>query len=238
MADFNSRPSARGDDAGRAAENGARKISIHAPPRGATGFLWALIIKQQYFNSRPSARGDKHRPQHPDERNISIHAPPRGATGGVIMERGSYEFQFTPLREGRHVAIAFALTLDISIHAPPRGATAGAALLASRGKISIHAPPRGATIIVRVDRGQVFKFQFTPLREGRRRDEGQAGNRVHFNSRPSARGDEKRVNSRLLPFYFNSRPSARGDSASCREDTPPAISIHAPPRGATFSRFS
>ena len=35
------------------------------------------------------------------------------------------------------------------------------------------------------------------------------------------------------PKDFNSRPSARGDSASCREDTPPAISIHAPPRGAT-----
>ena len=54
---FNSRPSARGDaDAG--IDFSAYNISIHAPPRGATG-NWVRKIKTI---------------------DISIHAPPRGAT--------------------------------------------------------------------------------------------------------------------------------------------------------------
>ena len=62
-----------------------RSISIHAPPRGATGYTRATSWIQSNFNSRPSARGD------PDIANdwlqetlISIHAPPRGATAAHI----------------------------------------------------------------------------------------------------------------------------------------------------------
>ena len=97
---FNSRPSARGDGA-FLCERGAYKkfqftplregrpdsrvvalcavISIHAPPRGAT-------VKPGYI-----VRIGR----------ISIHAPPRGATAkrGPIVEQ--FQFQFTPLREGR-----------------------------------------------------------------------------------------------------------------------------------------
>ena len=43
-------------------------------------------------------------------------------------------------------------------------------------------------------RGDIFPmvlFQFTPLREGRRAGVCPARQRHHFNSRPSARGDEK-----------------------------------------------
>ena len=79
---------------------------------------------------------------------------------------------------------------------------------------------------------------------------------VHFNSRPSARGDSHRRSSRKPSGDFNSRPSARGDDSYRRhyrgvdefQFTPlregrrqqrqrwldyQAISIHAPPRGAT-----
>ena len=55
-------------------------ISIHAPPRGATGG-WM-------------------RPNEVRER-ISIHAPPRGATYGGGKSIMFTLFQFTPLREGR-----------------------------------------------------------------------------------------------------------------------------------------
>ena len=55
------------------------KISIHAPPRGATHIL-----------------EDAAKPIH-----ISIHAPPRGATVLNKTNDEWYEFQFTPLREGR-----------------------------------------------------------------------------------------------------------------------------------------
>ena len=76
---FNSRPSARGDV--RAASRGRGLcISIHAPPRGATGVS----------TSRSSV-----------SLRISIHAPPRGATARQNVGDCIRVFQFTPLREGR-----------------------------------------------------------------------------------------------------------------------------------------
>ena len=76
---FNSRPSARGDDADELAK-GLTPISIHAPPRGATGNAREGEKPPKDFNSRPSARGDV---------LLLIH--------GMSL----YVFQFTPLREGR-----------------------------------------------------------------------------------------------------------------------------------------
>ena len=56
------------------------QISIHAPPRGATG--------KQFVSFRVET--------------ISIHAPPRGATlCGLLCLYPPKLFQFTPLREGR-----------------------------------------------------------------------------------------------------------------------------------------
>ena len=146
----------------------------------------------------------------------------------------SFVFQFTPLREGRRRFAALPAGGQISIHAPPRGATRSYAYhklckdfnsrpsargdlpvfvrVVPAGRISIHAPPRGATCGCRARRWRS----------------------ANFNSRPSARGDRRLNHEHPHPKDFNSRPSARGDSASCREDTPPAISIHAPPRGATL----
>ena len=99
--DFNSRPSARGDARTRRLSCGLR-ISIHAPPRGATYEAQATYaqsifqftplregrpalarrqrISATYFNSRPSARGDVSR---------------KWFSLPVLL------FQFTPLREGR-----------------------------------------------------------------------------------------------------------------------------------------
>ena len=56
--------------------------------------------------------------------------------------------------------------------------------------ISIHAPPRGATGIATENIEAFTKFQFTPLREGRRTPRAQTRTRMYFNSRPSARGDK------------------------------------------------
>ena len=81
----------------------------------------------------------------------------------------------------------------------------------SHRHISIHAPPRGAT---------------TPC--------SQKCTRSNFNSRPSARGDAPSYTPDASPSHFNSRPSARGDLLRHRERHALAISIHAPPRGATI----
>ena len=76
-------------------------------------------------------------------------------------------------------------------------------------------------------------FQFTPLREGRRIDANGFRHQLHFNSRPSARGDEMLNMSITGRLYFNSRPSARGDLYYASDIIHELISIHAPPRGAT-----
>ena len=57
LADFNSRPSARGDGNIVFLE-GTDRISIHAPPRGATSPPTQQSASRINFNSRPSARGD------------------------------------------------------------------------------------------------------------------------------------------------------------------------------------
>ena len=77
-ANFNSRPSARGD----------LPFCV----------LFSCLL---YFNSRPSARGDAVSIFMRTFCDISIHAPPRGATGRAHGNIGVTTFQFTPLREGR-----------------------------------------------------------------------------------------------------------------------------------------
>ena len=121
---FNSRPSARGDrheaqpanavsisihapPRGATCEGRVMKapaeISIHAPPRGATNKGKHQALRHD-FNSRPSARGDSKRCKRQHIICISIHAPPRGATAQAELSRANQQFQFTPLREGRHKA--------------------------------------------------------------------------------------------------------------------------------------
>ena len=102
----------------------------------------------------------------------------------------AYQFQFTPLREGRLSGVhGTAALLSISIHAPPRGATYLLGNGVELENITIHAPPRGATtrppsfgwggtdfnsrpsargdVAALSEKAGISKFQFTPLREGR-----------------------------------------------------------------------
>ena len=85
----------------------------------------------------------------------------------------------------------------------------------------------------RVSPVSVSVFQFTPLREGRQVVNRAVEASADFNSRPSARGDDRAAADVRRSVYFNSRPSARGDSARTPGRSREPISIHAPPRGAT-----
>ncbi len=256
---FNSRPSARGDPRrmrskaiwlifqftplreGRHVLHGCaghwHSISIHAPPRGAT----CLLFGNQFtvdFNSRPSARGDRWRPsrtcrptnfnsrpsargdrgKEPDwacNANFNSRPSARGDNRAERRRAARDIFQFTPLREGRHTPeIGLDPYYIISIHAPPRGATSGERAEKVFQQISIHAPPRGAT---RCCSNRQRQF--------------------HFNSRPSARGDDGSIiiDTGLDKFQFTplreGRPQLRR-----KERTNEFISIHAPPRGATPGR--
>ena len=191
--DFNSRPSARGDVDLEALRQKLR-ISIHAPPRGATPavlrvvflpfvfqftplregrpeILLALRLSND-FNSRPSARGDGAPPE-PMEATpaISIHAPPRGATRRRRQWKPLRQFQFTPLREGRRGSHSGRQPRRRNFNSRPsaRGDMTYHIDKMSWFHISIHAPPRGAT-------GS---------------HSGRQPRRRNFNSRPSARGDTR-----------------------------------------------
>ena len=142
---FNSRPSARGDEAvGGAMAN--QNISIHAPPRGATRWRNGNVSARRISIHAPPRGATEHpRGVYVLGIGISIHAPPRGATDGTWVVAGNFA---------------------ISIHAPPRGATSPRQKEVTYGQISIHAPPRGATICA-IPHPRRLLFQFTPLREGR-----------------------------------------------------------------------
>ena len=207
---FNSRPSARGDHRYYFVTD-VMFISIHAPPRGATGKLRQLMIRTIYFNSRPSARGDIRRGSRGASWVISIHAPPRGATGVCGGHTIKAVFQFTPLREGRRFFLVLLLGGEISIHAPPRGATTHWVGVGYGESISIHAPPRGATVLASYWES-LKEFQFTPLREGRQRGEAFPSPDDVISIHAPPRG--------ATPRKFQLKKTQR-------------ISIHAPPRGAT-----
>ena len=186
-------------------------ISIHAPPRGATwkpcksrsNHLFQFTPLREgrrkaqsatawhpYFNSRPSARGDVCGKYSDNSITISIHAPPRGATA----------------RDN-----ALPKTWSISIHAPPRGATTG--------MMSVSA---------------ACVFQFTPLREGRQAENGHEKGGKKFQFTPLREGRRLLLaDSFDVRLHFNSRPSARGDLETVQKSLESFISIHAPPRGAT-----
>ena len=170
--------------------NSELRISIHAPPRGATRNQRQDGGALEYFNSRPSARGDRFRLMvTATVGEISIHAPPRGATCFKCSAslRRRY-FNITPLREGRPgTAANGGISLNFNSRPSARGDLQRQRLVrhqrhfnsrpSARGDgdeaepspeviISIHAPPRGATAqsSTAVNDGV---FQFTPLREGR-----------------------------------------------------------------------
>ena len=164
------------------------QISIHAPPRGATG-----------------GHGDYARPA-----GISIHAPPRGATPPPTdYSIGDSISIHAPPRGATAQFDKVFQQIAISIHAPPRGATIcwksipahtnfnsrpsarGDRLSSADGSsddISIHAPPRGAT---------KPRFHGAELV-------------LHFNSRPSARGDYPAFMAQQLYSLFQFTPLREG----------------------------
>ena len=122
--------------------------------------------------------------------------------------------QFTPLREGRRDAQAVRRLRTQFQFTPLREGRLDARPPDYVPElISIHAPPRGATSM-RPSSDTSRSFQFTPLREGRRTRSSASGRSAIFQFTPLREG----------------RPPDRD-----RNPPAEAISIHAPPRGATQS---
>ena len=144
------------------------------------------------------------------------------------------QFQFTPLREGRHDGfITLYRNNSISIHAPPRGATQTSSAT-SRRKRYFNSRPSARGDHALAQRHRLDKFQFTPLREGRPTWHESAEFLLHFNSRPSARGDTRNRRHCWQWQRFQFTPLREGRRAAAAQSSAAInISIHAPPRGAT-----
>ena len=214
---FNSRPSARGD-LRVALLNLPLRISIHAPPRGATRCLSPGASRVKYFNSRPSARGDVK----------------------AFLDGGSVRlFQFTPLREGRLGGGGGAVPhCGISIHAPPRGATP-MPMWFSSVSMNFNSRPSARGDEYGILPVSVYeKFQFTPLREGRPAGSRPAfcvPNGFQFTPLREGRLESACIFLRPAAFQFTPlREGRRGEKAMSSLYN--IISIHAPPRGATARR--
>ena len=98
---FNSRPSARGDDA-RLRWTTLYKISIHAPPRGAT-MVFAIPRFAILFQFTPLREGRPHLDCREYRRLKHFNSRPSARGDGVLQIKNRHPslFQFTPLREGR-----------------------------------------------------------------------------------------------------------------------------------------
>ena len=217
---FNPR-SREGSDGDRDPESAlAVLISIHAPARGATGLVVSDGCHVPISIHAP-ARGATYEDTDnvPQADYISIHAPARGATWEPLLDQ---------------------LIQTISIHAPARGATPSdrarrrscryfnprsregsdqrpSAHADSLQNISIHAPARGATDFWKASSCFSLVFQST-LPRGERR----FSTFTHFSPRP----------------YFNPRSREGSDEKGFADNLlEDEISIHAPARGATPSRW-
>ena len=122
-------------------------ISIHAPPRGATGLPICAVMALS-FQFTPLREGRLNGAlTSATVSTISIHAPPRGAT--------------SPLRT------CSAQKNCISIHAPPRGATRCSRRKARACADFNSRPSARGDKVFRITSDSRDIFQFTPLREGR-----------------------------------------------------------------------
>ena len=167
--------------------------------------------RRPYFNSRPSARGD-------DglhtlfERLPDFNSRPsaRGDIAALVAFRHVEDFNSRPSARGDREFVHGAARVGISIHAPPRGAT------------SQKNAKKGFT-----------RFQFTPLREGRRAQYWFPVPEV-FQFTPLREGRHVPVGLRLTARIFQFTPLREGrPSRTGANPGAEAISIHAPPRGAT-----
>ena len=147
-----------------------RRISIHAPTRGATIELEKGKVIMPDFNPRSYKRSDNTNTKGSEQMNISIHAPTRGAT------------------------IVYGITGQqyiISIHAPTRGATTeDGRSWANRG-ISIHAPTRGATSHTIYFPYKMYYFNPRSYKRSDLPGKGRVFTFFNFNPRSYKRSDPK-----------------------------------------------
>ena len=143
-------------------------------------------------------------------------------------------FQFTPLREGRpSTTLRFCVRTRFQFTPLREGRLKTSRSCPTRKLISIHAPPRGATQPKSSVTLTWYAFQFTPLREGRRSGCAFGVVRGIFQFTPLREGRRGNGDGTHCPTLFQFTPLREGRLVFKTVLICSAISIHAPPRGAT-----
>ena len=118
---FNSRPSARGDAVRRGRRPERGRISIHAPPRGATLYAEGADPNEDVFQFTPLREGRQAPAPAPAQTQAFQFTPLREGRRAPPTRRSQLIlFQFTPLREGRLKAGAVAELADLFQFTPLR----------------------------------------------------------------------------------------------------------------------
>ena len=216
---FNPRARAGRDILSQRAAIQLAMVSIHAPARGATVYLWhhpRSSMVSIHAPARGATRTDQqlYRPG----LSVSIHAPARGATFDTSM-------------------IIQGVDRDVSIHAPARGATAWLTYVSAMSDQFQSTRPRGARRrACCTDRSRCSRFN-PRARAGR--DESAPllveGQIVFQSTRP--RGARRQVLHRsCIRNDVSIHAPARGATEAVQQLTVIIeVSIHAPARGATHS---
>ena len=230
---FNSRPSARGDGGQGSAVDGyvlfqftplreGRRCIVHREGSGIV-FQFTPLREGRPTISVKNTSGV-----------ISIHAPPRGATRRQVLHFSHLLFQFTPLREGRPPTVCISATCTIFQFTPLREGRLLPTLTIPPPRTHFNSRPSARGDCYSFGLSFPSVFQFTPLREGRPSIDGVYGTVTEFQFTPLREGRPWLSVLVILLMHFNSRPSARGDYVDLTSDAIIGISIHAPPRGATL----
>ena len=186
----------------------------------------------RYFNTSPSTRGFNKSYRYSQIKAISIPAPPRGASARHLPAREQALFQYQPLHEGlqsfRSIRrresyfntspstrgfenVIYTAHLQKFQYQPLHEGLPARDAFGQWMAISIPAPPRGASRPLPSHCGE-RKFQYQPLHEGL----------------------QPRWSPIRLLFDFNTSPSTRGFGRAQNAWNAYAISIPAPPRGASL----
>ena len=170
--------------------------------------------RRPYFNSRPSARGD-------DglhtlfERLPDFNSRPsaRGDIAALVAFRHVEDFNSRPSARGDREFVHGAARVGISIHAPPRGATSQKN--AKKGFTRFQFTPlregrRGKSCTT----SSFLRFQFTLLREGRLPTVCHASPPKAFQFTPLREGRLDDVMNALKPILFQFTPLREGRHVS------------------------
>ena len=190
-----------------------RRVSIHAPARGATEIEIQKLGVERVSIHAPARGATGDIQKQTEGQRVSIHAPARGATDVPGYWKDKEPFQSTPPRGGRRSLNVNITKLD-GFNPRPRAG--------------------GDVRLTAIDRLDQFTFQSTPPRGGRPGRRWRMKRDPMFQSTPPRGGRPSACGPCRQEVAFQSTPPRGGRlSGTAGRSQRGHVSIHAPARGAT-----